>query len=139
MSPAKWTKLLSFVSKYIPTFCLFRASVIPALEKADVIEYLQNLHSKFVLVPIDKAANNVSIICKRFYVEVILKEIGILDGGNNTYLTSDLSKEHILHVNVEYAKHLKMDVTNKELDLPAMYWIPKKHKQPTGKRFIIAS
>ena len=113
--------------------------VNPVLERADVIEYLKNLHSKFVLVPIDKAANNVSIICKRFYVEVILKEIGILDGGNNTYLTSDLSKEHILHVNVEYAKHLKMDGTDKELDLPAMYWTPKKYKQPTGKRFIIAS
>ena len=32
-----------------------------------------------------------------------------------------------------------MNVTDKELDLPAMYWIPKKHKHPTGKRFIIAS
>ena len=113
--------------------------VNPVLKQTEVIEYLENLHSKFVLVPIDKAANNVSIICKRFYVEVILKEIGILGEGNNTYLKSNLSKEHIIHENVEYAKRLKMDVTDKELDLPAMYWIPKKHKHPTGKRFIIAS
>ena len=113
--------------------------VNPVLKQPDVIEYLQNLHSKFVMVPIDKAANNVSIICKRFYVEVILKETGILGEGNTTYVSSDLSKEHIIHDNVEYAKHLKMNVTDKELDLPAMYWIPKNHKQPTGKRFIIAS
>ena len=113
--------------------------VNPVLQRTDVIEYLQNLHSKFVLVPIDKAANNVSIICKRFYVEVMLKEIGILGEGNNTYLRGDLSKEHIIHDNVEYAKRLQLNVTDKELDLPAMYWIPKKHKQPTGKRFIIAS
>ena len=58
--------------------------VNPVLQKTEVIEYLQELHSKFVLVPIDKAANNVSIICKRFYVEVILKEIGILGEGNNS-------------------------------------------------------
>ena len=59
------------------------------------------------MVPIDKAVNNVSIICKRFYVEVILKETGILGEGNATYVSSDLSKEHIIHENVEYAKRLK--------------------------------
>ena len=32
-----------------------------------------------------------------------------------------------------------MEVCEKEKDLPIMYWIPKKHKTPTGKRFIIAS
>ena len=48
------------------------------LQDPDVSEYLQKLHEKFVLVPIDKAANNVAIVCKRYYVEVMLKEIGIL-------------------------------------------------------------
>ena len=113
--------------------------VNPILQQPEVVEYLTELHSKFVLVPIDKAANNVCIICKRFYVEVILKEIGILGEGNATYQSDNFSKEHIIHDNVEYAKRLKMPITDKELDLPSMYWIPKKHKQPTGKRFIIAS
>lgn len=40
---------------------------------------------------------------------------------------------------ITYAKHLKMTVGDKEMDLPTMYWIPKKHKTPSGKRFIIAS
>ena len=111
----------------------------PVLKQPEVINYLQNIQSKFVLVPIDKAANNVCIICKRFYVEVILKEIGVLGEGNSTYLHTNLSKEHIIHENVDYGNHLKMNVGDKELDLPTMYWIPKKHKQPTGKRFIIAS
>ena len=53
--------------------------VNPILQRPDVIKYLENLHSKFVLVPIDKAANNVSIICKRFYVEVILNTLHVLD------------------------------------------------------------
>ena len=72
-------------------------------------------------------------------MEVILKETGILGEGNTTYVSNDLSKEHIINDNVEYAKRLKMNVTGKELDLPGMYWIPKKHKKNTGKRFIIAS
>ena len=79
-----------------------------------------------MLVPIDKAANNICIICKRFYVEVILKEIRILGEGNCTYVHTNLSKEHIIHENVEYAKHLKMNNGYKELELPSMYWIPKK-------------
>ena len=56
------------------------------LKRPGVIDYLQTLHSKFIFVPIDKAANNISIICKHFYVEVIFEEIiGIIGEGNNTY------------------------------------------------------
>ena len=111
----------------------------PVLKQHEVIDYLENLHKNFVLVPIDKAANNICIICKRYYVEVILQEIGVLGQGNTTYIRSDLSQEHIVDENVQYAKRLNITVTDKELDLPKMYWIPKKHKHPTGKRFIIAS
>ena len=55
------------------------------LKQDIVIEYLHELHEKYVLVPIDKAANNTARICKKYYVTVILKEIGILDAGNETY------------------------------------------------------
>ena len=109
------------------------------LNRPEVVEYLKTLHTNFVLVPIDKAANNVSIICKKYYVEVILKEIGIIGQGNNTYERTDKSKEEIIDENVDYSKRLKMEVSGKELALPIMYWLPKKHKNPTGKRFIIAS
>lgn len=55
------------------------------LDRPEVLEYLQDLHSRFVLIPIDKASNdNVSFVCKRYYVEVILKEIGTLDEGSET-------------------------------------------------------
>lgn len=111
----------------------------PILKRPEVVDYLENLHKTFVLVPIDKAANNIAIICKRYYVEVILKEIGILGEGNNTYTSTDLSKDHIVNDNLQYTKRLNMAVEETELDLPVMYWIPKKHKNPTGKRFIIAS
>ena len=92
-----------------------------------------------MIVPIDKAANNVAFICKRFYVEVILQEIGIIGRGNVTYEKIDRDRMNIVDENVAYSKRLGFTVSDKDLDLPGIYWIPKKHKHPTGKRFIIAS
>ena len=57
-------------------------NIKPVLDRPEVQEDLQTLHSKFVLVPIDKASNNVAFVCKRYYAEVILQEIGILGTGN---------------------------------------------------------
>ena len=45
----------------------------PVLKQDAVIEYLNQLHEKYVFVPIDKAANNIVIICEKYYVTVILK------------------------------------------------------------------
>ena len=38
---------------------------------------LNRLHDDFVLVPADKAANNVIVVCKNYHVETLLKELGI--------------------------------------------------------------
>ncbi len=113
--------------------------VSSVLRRQDVIEYLNELHTNFVIVPIDKAANNVAFICKRFYVEVILREIGILGTGNETYIRADKDKAEIVNENVNFSKRLGLVVSEKDLDVPSIYWTPKKHKNPTGKRFIIAS
>ena len=34
---------------------------------------------------IDKAANNIAFICKKYYVQVLLKELGLLNTTSNTY------------------------------------------------------
>ena len=78
------------------------------LEQSDVGEYLKELHTKYVLVPIDKAANNIAIICKKFYVSVILKEIGIIGPGNETYERSDENSEEIIQNNLEYNERLHL-------------------------------
>ena len=38
----------------------------PVLKQDAVIEYLNELHEKYVLVRIDKATNNIAIICKKY-------------------------------------------------------------------------
>lgn len=38
---------------------------------------LEKTHEQFVVAPIDKANGIVAFICKRFYTEVLMKEVGI--------------------------------------------------------------
>ena len=109
------------------------------LKQDAAIEYLNELHEKYVLVPINKATNNIAIICKKYYVTVILKEIGILDAGNETYEKNDKNQEEIIRDNLEYNTCLKLSNGSKDKSLPIMYWIPKFHKNPVGSRFIIVS
>ena len=49
------------------------------LERKDVQEYLENFQNDFVFVPTDKASNNISIVCKEFYIHMLLKEVGFFD------------------------------------------------------------
>ena len=50
-------------------------------EKPEVNEYLNQVHDRFVIVPVDKASNNFAIVCKLFYIKVLMKELGINDKG----------------------------------------------------------
>ena len=39
------------------------------------LKSLRQLHSKYVLVPADKASNNVIVVCKKYYLEIVLREV----------------------------------------------------------------
>ena len=93
----------------------------PVLKREDIQTYLKNLQKHFVL-----AAINIAIICKCFYVEVILKEVGVLgDLGNPTYTHADRESIDIISENCEYTSRLGYDVSENDKILPIMYWIPK--------------
>ena len=109
------------------------------LKDQEVAGYLTELQSKFVIVPIDKASGNLALICKKFYVEEILREIGKLGNESETYVDAEIGADNIIENNCLYADHLKLQVNDKNKTLPIMYWMPKMHKTPVGKRFIIAS
>ena len=78
----------------------------PILKQVDVISCLEALQKKFVIVPIDKASNNVAIICKRYYVEVILNEISVIGTENNTYYKANKNCDEITDENTKYTKRL---------------------------------
>lgn len=103
----------------------------PVLSKRINQDYLNTLHSKFVIAPVDKTSANVSLICKQFYLQVLHKEI--IESGN--FENSILTVNDILQIYTTKLNNLG-DYTKYANNLPFMYWIPKFHKNPIGFRFI---
>ena len=69
------------------------------LNDPDVKDTLRRLHDDFVLVPADKAANNVIFVCKKYHIETLIKELGINTANvspNSTYIPSTDSFDEIL-------------------------------------------
>ena len=63
-----------------------------------VWECLDALHDKYVVVPADKASNNIIFVCKQYYIQCLKNELQINsdDESNTTYSLSTLSEEEIL-------------------------------------------
>ena len=112
----------------------------PTLHDPEVKTYLELLHRRFVVVPIDKAANNFAFVCKRFYISQLFSEVGLYNAKSNpTYLHINKNKEEIINDNIKFCEKFGLNATDKEKSLPIMYWLPKMHKNPIGARFIVAS
>jgi hypothetical protein len=61
--------------------------------KPEVRNELERLHEEIVLVPADKAGNNILFVCKAHYYKCILNELGIISTfGNPNYTPTALFK-----------------------------------------------
>ena len=65
------------------------------------VSCLENLQQQFVIVPIDKAANNIAFICKAFYIKHILDEVGVTDLPSDTYKICNRDIQNIVQNNVQ--------------------------------------
>ena len=103
--------------------------------------YLNDLYDQFVIVPADKAPNNVVFICKAFYYSCLLNELDNSDRGNasSTYQRTNLSKSEILINHRSVLSSFGVNTKDDDIDLPSLYWIPKLHKDPYKQRFIAGS
>ena len=54
------------------------------LKDPEVIFDLSIVREQYVMCPIDKAANSIAFICKKYYVQVLLKELNLLRATSNT-------------------------------------------------------
>ena len=68
--------------------------------------------------PIDRASNKAAIICKRYYVEVILNKIGFIRHLNKTDCKPNKIYNYVTDKNTLYTKRLGFTVTEKEKKLP---------------------
>lgn len=78
-------------------------TVNSALNTPVVKTYLKQLHSRTVVVTIDKASNNFPFICKKLYIRKILCEVGLNgDTPSKTYYQIPIVKNETVNTNVTY-------------------------------------
>ena len=75
------------------------------------------LHEKYVMVPTDKASNNISIVCKEFYISAMLKELNVfddnIDTSNATYEKIDSDPEVVIDKHIKKLKEWKLHLDDK--------------------------
>ena len=121
----------------------FKQPTGKVLQNVDVKACLSDLHNKYVFVPADKAPNNIIIICKRYYIETLIKELGLdncsTPTGNSGYISCQMSSEDIVNTHDTLMKSLGIELSDDDKRLPYVYWTPKLHKSPVKHRFIASS
>jgi len=99
----------------------------------DAKDCLTELKKHFVLVPVDKAAKNVSLICKRFYMKILLDE---MDNNVETYRKCPEDASSLSAIHREYLASLNLVPPCDKV--PYTYWTPKFHKAVLSYRFIVS-
>ena len=106
----------------------------------DVTAELAEIHEKFVVVPADKAANNIVFVCKTHYIYCLMEELGMSTmTGNPTYNLTAMFKDKILQNHHSVMLTFGLSLTEEDNDFPELYWIPRLHKNPYRQWYIAGS
>ena len=97
---------------------------------------IQEFHRRFTLAPADKAANNVVVVCKRYYINTLKQELSTAKTYEHIRLDeASIVDRHRCHK----AAKFRLFVDEDHSKLPTLYWLPKLHKRPSKSRFIANS
>ena len=97
---------------------------------------IQEFHRKYVLVPADKAANNVVVVCRLHYVNTLGRELD----GTRAYLGTDADEVSVVNAHLSNLPvKFSVCVSEGQGGLPTVCWLPKLHKRPCKARFIANS
>ena len=86
-----------------------------------VARQLADLHDRFIIVPADKASNNVVFICKTYYYSCLQKEL--IDNNNvdsSTYQRTNITKEEILVNHRSVLTSFGVNTQDENVDLPSL-------------------
>ena len=95
-------------------------------------ETMDTLKSHFVMTGVDKANNNPSFICKKYYLENIHNELK----NTSTYEHTTKSIDEITQSHVMFCS--KFNIPVDDHILPFLHMLPKFHKSPVDFRYIAA-
>ena len=97
---------------------------------------IQEFHSKHVLAPADKAANNVVVVWRLYYINTLIQELG----NTKTYERISTDERSIVNIHyIEITAKFAVSIKEKQDRLPTLYWLLKLHKGPYKVRFIANS
>jgi hypothetical protein len=107
------------------------------LSKA-ALSYLRCLQRDLVLVPVDKAANNVAFVCKRLYTRVLRDELEkSATDDTRIYETAEEGDVVVVERHVHILTQLySLEPSVRARQVAYLYWLPKLHKNPPSQRFI---
>ena len=107
------------------------------MSKTPSINYMPTI----LLVPADKAANNVIIVCKKYYIDTQVKEFGTNNANinNPTYVSIDDSFETIVKSHNQFITSVGLEMFEENQNLPYLYWTCKLHKSQYKHGFIAGS
>ena len=101
------------------------------LSKPAVKAELSKLQKDFVFIPVDKAAQNVCMICKKYYMDIMNKEI---DDSSTFNLVSDDEDKSLSDI-----KESNNGIISLKSRFPSLYATAKMHKNPRKFRFITSA
>ena len=88
---------------------------------------IQEFNRKYVLVPADKAANNVVVVCRLHYINTLKQE----PDGTRAYQETDSDEMSVVNAHLnELPVKFSVCVNEGQDKLPTMCWLPKLHKRP---------
>ena len=89
-----------------------------------------------VLVPTDKAANNIVVVCRFHYVNTLKQELN----DTKAYEETSTDEKNVVnsHSN-EFPYKFAENVKERQDKLPTIYWLPNLHKRLYKARFIANS
>ena len=94
----------------------FKSAKCKVLDQPDVKDTLHKLHANYALVPADKAANNLIIACKKYYIDTLVKELGInnVNINNPTYTSIDNSFETIVKSHNQFITSMGLKMSEED-------------------------
>ena len=88
---------------------------------------IQEFHRKYVLVPADKAANNIVVVRRLHYINTLKQELS----GTKAYEQTSAKEKFVINHHIfQNATRFGVSVDDDQERLPTFYWLPKLHKQP---------
>ena len=83
------------------------------------------------MVPADKAANNVAIVCRLHYINTLKQDLN----GTKAYEETSIDEKYVVYSQtIEIPNKIAVDVKERQDRLPTMYWLPKVHNRPYTSR-----